>query len=683
MSFAINPSLTHINVPDANILEIYRSKGHIQLSDTRFRGHPCEAVICIAKVDKTVTACVALLETVMNSIFVYTSDFSAEQSADYPKVLAEAQEFTASFGFTMEKVNLDFSPAMREVIIKGIRVMRPPLKKTKLRSLNRVDHLEQNAPEPPTAAAASAPESSAENSADPVEIRSLKAELAAAKNLIEKITVEKETCAVSASREIAALKSAAEKTSETDRIALKTLTKELEAIKAEKQAATTRDNDQRIQQLEVTLDKKESAEKALRNENSRLTAEIENLAKAKLQLEDELANEKSTSAAEISRLTAEIDSVNSLLAAEKDAAAETVESLAFLENSWKESQQREEDLCRNIDIMKEQIDQREAELAKLRQREEREEDLLLKVAALEKETEEARRSIKQLDGETPDRNALAAELKSLAEARNDIEAEYIRMANEAMGKEAEMLETLYSADAEILRLSRELEHSQRVAAAEKAALQNELTRMTSASAAALTEPGTAKASESSVAAPASKPAAPAVKIIESAPEEVSADEDTPDEAIIVENEIMAGLLNEFGSFCIPSGQSATEFTIDPKIRSIEYSAPGEVLAILCSSNSVQAVPDGTGVKRCKGYVVALKRSGAYSVYLVWLLTESGKVVICTPEQQPADAAECTQLIQAAVAYFEIVGFMMEVEELGSTVKSYNRAIKKIPALSRK
>ena len=183
MSFAINPSLTHIEIPEANILEIYRSTGQVQLSDARFRNHPCEAVICIGRVEKTVTARVALLETDKNSIFVYTSDFSAEQSSDYPKVLSEAQEFTATFGFTMEKVNLEFSPAMREVIIKGIRVMRPPLKKEKLRALNTLSDFNQSPPETTAAAVVPAAKRSTEGLADPSELRRLKAELSSAKAL--------------------------------------------------------------------------------------------------------------------------------------------------------------------------------------------------------------------------------------------------------------------------------------------------------------------------------------------------------------------------------------------------------------------------------------------------------------------------------------------------------------------
>lgn len=710
MSFAINPSLTHIDVPDANILEIYRSKGQVQLSDTRFRGHPCEAVICIAKVDKTVTASVALLETVMNRIFVYTSDFSAEKGEDYPKVLAEAQEFTASFGFTMEKVNLEFSPAMKEVIIKGIRVMKPPLKKTKLRSLNRLDYSEHNAPEPPMPAASSAAESSAEKLADPAEILRLKTELSAAKALIEKITLEKGALEAGASREIAALQSAAEKAAESERSAAGKLAKEIETLKAEKLATAALDHDKRLEQLESALDKAESARKALQAEISRLTAQIATLEKAKLQLENELSESKSSAAAEISKLSAEIDSINSLLTAEKGAATETLAALALLKTSWNESQQREEDLCRNNDIMKKQVDQLEAELAKLRQREEREAALLLKIATLEKETEDARTDIQQLASATPELTALEAELQSLAEARNDLEAEYIRMANEAMEKEAELLETLYSADSEILRLSRELEQSRQIAAAEKEILRKELLQMTSASAGTLTAAGTAKSIESGAAAPATrtdlktssaeniaakpepsaKPAAqttvtaaPSLPAMESLPEVVPTEDETPDGPIIAENEITKGLLNEFGSFCASSSHSATEFKVAPDISSIDYSDPAEILAILHSSNSVQAVPDGGSVKRCKGYVIALKRSAEFSVYLAWLVTESGKVVICTPEQQPADAAECTQMLQDAVSYFEIVGFMMEMEELGNTLRSYNRAIKKVPALRRK
>jgi hypothetical protein len=166
-------------------------------------------------------------------------------------------------------------------------------------------------------------------------------------------------------------------------------------------------------------------------------------------------------------------------------------------------------------------------------------------------------------------------------------------------------------------------------------------------------------------------------------DQILSEDNNQDKAIVGDPEITKGLINEFGSFCGSSSHSATEFKIDPDTNIIEYSDPAEVLAILYSSNSVQAVPDGSSMQRCKGYVIAIKKAGEYRAYLAWYLTESGKVVICNPEQQPSDSVECTQILQDAIAYFEIVGFMMELEELGSTVKSYNSAIQKVPALVRK
>ena len=709
MSFAINPSLTHIEIPEANILEIYRSRGQVQLSDARFRNHPCEAVICIGKVDKTVTARVALLETVKNSIFVYTSDFSAGQSSDYPKVLNEAQEFTATFGFTMEKVNLEFSPAMREVIIKGIRVMRPPLKKDKLRALNTLPDFKQSPPEAPATVSTGA-EISTERLADSSELRRLRAELSSAKALMEKIGGEKRVSEENSLREINLLKEAAAKAAQAERALTEKLTQEINTLKAEKLSIDSLHNDDRIDMLELSLNKAEISKKNLQDEISRLTDKFETIKNEKIHLENKFSTERSSSAEEILKLTSEIASISSLLSAERAAATDKIAELALFETSWRESQQREEDLSRNIDLMKTEIDQLKAELEKVSLQAEREAGLLFKIEALEKEAAASRSAMKQLTLKAPERNALESEVKSLTEARNDIEAEYVRMANEVLKKETGMLEALYYADSEILRLSRELELCQQVAESEKAALRDELKQLTIAgvvartaadptspveTSAAVTSPSALKSvlktempieteySPESPVKSSAAAAAPPIPVLENLPD-ADLEKDENDEALIIAGEdITKGLLNEYGGICGSSGFSATTFTIDSDLCSIEYSAPGEVLVILYSSNSVQAVPDGSRVQRCKGYLIALKQSAAYKVYLVWHLAESDKVVICTPEQQPVDAVECTQMIQDAVSYFEIVGFMMEVEDLGNTVKSHNRAIRKVPGLVRK
>jgi hypothetical protein len=126
MSFAINPSLNHINIPEQYVDALYRSTSEVVPPDARFKGHLCEAYICISKMDKKMKAYVAILDMGLKSVLVYTSDYEADNPADYPATYAKAEEFVKTMGFTMEPVNLEFSPAMREVIIKGFRVMRPP-----------------------------------------------------------------------------------------------------------------------------------------------------------------------------------------------------------------------------------------------------------------------------------------------------------------------------------------------------------------------------------------------------------------------------------------------------------------------------------------------------------------------------------------------------------------------------
>ncbi|NVO00141.1 MAG: hypothetical protein HXX17_12510 [Geobacteraceae bacterium] len=704
MSFAINPSLTHIDFREADILELYRSKGEVQLPDTRFRGHPCETYICISRADKRVSATVAILETVMNSIFVYTSDYSTDQNQDYPKVLAEALEFTSSFGFTMEKVNLDFSPAMREVIIKGIRAMKPPLKRTKLRSLNSTSHLDKAPPAPSLPlVTATIPAPVTETFSEPTELQTLKKELSSARAVIEKVTREKLAIAQSASNEIELLKASLQKISEAKLVSDKNFYQDKERLSSEKHESETARNEELCNSLKAELTqanfKAESIKTSLGRNIQALNEKIALLESEKLHLDHQFRAEKDSLSKKISYVSLENESLTALLAKEKSSSDDIIASISLLEGSWQEGQQREEELCRSLDILKEQIDLLEADLDKHRHREANEESLRDRINSLEQEIADFMIDAKQADSVDLDREAIKIEIKSLTEAKNDVEAEYIRMANESIEKESHMIEALYHAESEILRLSRELDLQRQIGDMEKSALRDEIRQLliSDGSSTKSSDQANPREMEPVVTtqenAPTEKISAPkaefrtavstAVNKPETAPTASVSDEDTPDIPVICDSALHDGLVNEFGSFFSNTGISSTEFHVNREIDCIEYSEPAEIVAILSSSNSVQAVPDGGGVQKCRGSVIAVKRGGKYNAYLVWHQTESDKVVICTPDQQPADAAECTQILLDAVSYFEIVGFMMEVEDLGSSLKTYNRAIRKVPALVRK
>jgi len=417
-------------------------------------------------------------------------------------------------------------------------------------------------------------------------------------------------------------------------------------------------------------------------------------------------------------LTAEISSLKTRLAEEQDAniaASDRISALAIFETSWKEGQQREEDLCKNIDLMQMQLDDMGKELQNHLDRENTEESLLLKITELETAAEAAKSEIEQL------RNSVVntGHYQELEAEKKTIESEYVRLANESREKEIELSDALSSAESEVHRLSRELEIQVQIAAMEQAALRTELRRIVMGGGALAATQGTisdppvlvnppplrqvdltvraepapqmapvvqqAPAAQMTPAAQMAPvaPIAPAVTAEVQSLEDADIAEDDLDEPDLPVKgypEIASGLINEFGSFYSESGSASTDFSIDPAITSIEYSDPAEIVALFRSSNTVQAVPVGSSIQRCKGYVIGMMKSGTYLTYIIWYLTESKKSVICTPGQQPEDSSECIRTLQDAVSYFETVGFMMEYEELGGSTKSYKKALKKVPAL---
>ena len=768
MSFAINPSLNHIDVPESLVYELYRSTTEILLPDTRFRGHPCEAYICIAKIDKSVKAYVALLEKGMKTVLVYTSDHSATVPAEYPQVYAQAEAFVKKMGFVMEPVNLGFSPAMREVIIKGFQVMRPPqIKKQPLRRLSTpappvepVKIYEKTSPPPVS------PSVSAAQGDLATELQSLQRELSSAKAVIEQVTREKVSLEQGAAVEIASLKALYEQAVEAKQKAAEMFAVETEKLKLEEHARRSGRDDAELTALRTELDTVTAAGKTAVN---RLQEEITSLQHGMAQLESDkqaleqrLAVAEATHAEQLGQLAAEKSSLLDRIAAEESAvmaAADKIAAMAHFETSLREGQQREESLCRNLDLLQSQVATLEIELQKYKEdaggeealqlrvnsleselqkyheiesrdealqlrlssletelqqyqeRENSEEALQLKMNSLEQELVTAKSELAKAASVPAVSESGAPELQALLEEKMAVEAEYVRLANESREKELAMLDTIASARMETERLTREMEIQVQVAAMEHAALRAELRKMVVSGAGAVPAPALAATAGEGLAPPPAaaagipgavgKPAAlsspeqsraaaslPVNQPVQGAampcetPTLDAADDDEPDRPIVSAKALSSGLMNEFGSFIGHGGYASTEFRIDPELTVVPYSDPEEIEVLLYSSNTVQAVPDGSSIQRCKGYVIATNKDGCYKVYVAWYLTESRSVVVCTPQQQPADSEECVSILQDAIAYFEVVGFMMELEELGESVRSYNRVLRKVPVLCR-
>lgn len=83
-----------------------------------------EAYVCAVRRQSGVKVYVALLAA-DKKVFVYTTKGEPEPEKEYHRTLEVALEFAKGLGFCPERVNLNYSPAMREVVLRNIKILRP------------------------------------------------------------------------------------------------------------------------------------------------------------------------------------------------------------------------------------------------------------------------------------------------------------------------------------------------------------------------------------------------------------------------------------------------------------------------------------------------------------------------------------------------------------------------------
>lgn len=126
MPFSIDRTRCFLKIEEPNLLSLYRSPHPIVPSADYCRGHLCEAFICVVHEYNLHRVYVALHDQQLKSNLVFVSDPIRPDEKKLAALLREAEGFLEKIGFEMEEVNIGFSTATREVIIRDIRVMREP-----------------------------------------------------------------------------------------------------------------------------------------------------------------------------------------------------------------------------------------------------------------------------------------------------------------------------------------------------------------------------------------------------------------------------------------------------------------------------------------------------------------------------------------------------------------------------
>lgn len=126
MAFSLDRIVDYVQINEPDLISIHRSTKIIVPSDDSCLGHLCEAFICAARENKSIRVYVALYDTRQKSNLVFVADPISSEKRMLNALIREAEIFLNDLGFSMEPVNIKFSPAVREVIMRDMKIMKPP-----------------------------------------------------------------------------------------------------------------------------------------------------------------------------------------------------------------------------------------------------------------------------------------------------------------------------------------------------------------------------------------------------------------------------------------------------------------------------------------------------------------------------------------------------------------------------
>ncbi|HXE96714.1 MAG TPA: hypothetical protein VN642_09935 [Dongiaceae bacterium] len=600
MTFSIDRTRSFLKIEEPNLLSLHRSTHPVIPSAGYCQEHLCDAFICVVHEYNLHRVYLALHDQLLKSNLVFISDPIRPDDKKLAALLLEARGFLENIGFDLEQVNINFSTATREVIIKDIRVMREPSLALQLDASKMAleDLIAENL------------EITRKASREQME---LKAELADLKGrLVATTAVHQASMAelpadvenragfepdalhrgpdiISDEGEGLRLADAEEELrkvrEELDSVGIM-LKSTMESLKNAKDEAKQARKEQKLHKHESDLlnEKLKSAQIELDKTENEIEAVRRELREARSALHDRVANNDGVEAghqAETAGLKAEINRLAAELAGKDLEYTGEIEVLrAALAGA-------------NVSLS--------AEKAK-------NESAIQEMDALE-------------------RNA-AAELKLLKKKVDSLSAEKQQLEKIAA-------EIKIKAYGEIER-QQQVNQSQRKAAIKKLnALQEEIRKLAEARAV--------------ISSPTGMPLVQSGNDISSLP----ADD--------LKEISIAGQQASFASDRFRSCEATEylDFLPDKSLKGIPYYISTDVVEIYRSYNTIQAAPTGKQAQKCDGFVCLVTEGGQSLVYVAWRMNSSGEVLVCLPERVADGDDSCQRMLREGISYFERIGFLID------------------------
>ncbi|MDD2271535.1 MAG: hypothetical protein PHP95_15190 [Desulfuromonadaceae bacterium] len=603
MIFSVDRTRSYLKIEEPNLLSLRRSTHPIVPSADYCQGHLCDAFICVVHEYNLHRVYVALHDQQLKSNLIFIADPFRPDSKKLDLFLLKAHEFLKNIGFEMEEVNINFSTATREVIIKDIRVMREPSLALQLDAAKIA--LEGLIAEQKELSR----KRSQEHMEHKAELDNLKKRLLAATAAQHSSTVE-----LPAKNDNSSLSALPAETDE--------LRKEIRILgEAEKELRLRLVGaEEELLKMREELGSSKNILKNTKDEARQARKELK-----VSQREGELVNEKLKSVQiEFEKARTEIEEV-------RRKSQETQKKYESALHDRMANSDEATDLQRAATTgMQAEINRLMAELTGKHLEYTRETGVLraaLTEASMSLSVEKAKNDSALQEMDALERNA-SAELKSLKKKVDTLSAEKHLL-------EKTTADIKIKAHGEIER-QQQVNQSQRKAAIKKLhALKEEIRQLAEARAVIASPTGMAL-----------------VQTDNKAPSLPAEDQNRPP----LQDQQTSFTSDPFGS-CETTEH--INFLPDRQLKGIPYSFSTDVVEIYRSYNTIHAAPTGKQAQKCNGFVCLVTEGGQSLVYAAWLMNSSGEALVCVPERVTDGEESCRRMMREGISYFERIGFLID------------------------
>ena len=714
-----------IEATESEVLDLYRSAPMVKRFGPSANPESLEAYVCSIKKKTQVRVYLAFVAE-DRRIYVFTKPGKGESEGEHQQTVRQALEIARTMGFSPEQVDLSYSPAMREVVIRNTKILRPPGSKVGA----FLKHGAAGAPELPMTKSPGAVlhDASPHSPIPPIAIPPAQTAAVAADLLPAAVKALQETAAMAElGRELQLM--AAERDSFSSRVQQLSLQQqgaaaelagardELARLTAERDAISTQ-----LQQLSARHDEKKAELSGARDKLARLTAERDALSTQLQQLSarhGESDAELCRTREEVVRLSAERDLISprllqleelqqkaagELTQAREECARLTAErdALLPLKTERKEAVAEKVALTEKLRGLEVQHEATCAELCRIREdlaRATTERDALTRAAQETGSAASELVSLRDQAAEMSSRGKKAHRRTVEVEAENASLAEKLAEAEQQILKLSAERDT-QRADRDAERADREAERAERLAEraerdAERAQRDAALKRADEVAAASGEAGAGDMALPDELSGAASLPSnLPPFLQPEPEPEpepeqeQEQEQEQEPEPVRDAEAPIVAvsqpvefpplADLNDF--FSATDDDAPTRFILEKGVTSVEYRSPEEVVELYQSINNAYLSPEGKGQESCRGYICCLGKGNSRRVLAAIFGLQSGRTSVYLPEAQPEDEAAYDRTLRGAVSFAEDVGFMMETVKLGTSAKQLTECLERCPVL---